>query len=233
MLSYLSAKGEKPLITLKTNDIQHWIWIRQKEQADTPIALVTNSHRYTNLFPVNLKQCFPEGSYISSWLDRTATAHAKRSRTISPAAAVGPFLRPFRSRSSCSPSNSAAADGVVPALLAVRLEVLVVVLLAVVAARLVGARNDRVAVVCQCHQKCIAVSSRSSTQDNFFFLKGIRRTKISNLQHGKMRRPWPWPRWELPAAEHLWLSWHVPWWPSVRGMEKNLSILLLALGRSS
>ena len=38
-----------------------------------------------------------------------------------------------------------------PALLAVRLEVLVVVLLAVVGARLVRARNDRVAVVCHSH----------------------------------------------------------------------------------
>ena len=65
--------------------------------------------------------------------------------------------------------HSAAAAGVVLTRRAVRLEVLVVVLLAVVGARLVGARNDRVAVVCQCHQKCIAVSSRSSTQDNFFF----------------------------------------------------------------
>jgi len=48
--------------------------------------------------------------------------------------------------------HSAAADGVVPALLAVRVEVLVVVLLAVVGARLVRARNDRVAVVCQCQR---------------------------------------------------------------------------------
>lgn len=44
--------------------------------------------------------------------------------------------------------HSAAAVGVVLARRAVRLEVLVIVLLAVVEARLVGARNDRVAVVC-------------------------------------------------------------------------------------